>query len=401
MTISPAADSTFIVPASSSRHCRHHHHHHQTPTQQAIVTIDFVPDMLPRSDETCQTDAAAGGAPGKDSDLRQFLGKAGGAPRSQFSLASASAAAEEDSSCALTQPTTAIEDEEDDYEELRSQASSSWRALVATNPDSSAGSSSSSSTSNNQASSSSSVPQEEADGAAALLAAAAAAAADLEGHASLGPSRRRSSIIKAYDPAQISVNTKRGAWMKLKPPSSSGGLGERCRSVPVKLPSQQEQEQQQQEPSKPSSCTSVGEAPRRRVSFVAVQIREYQQTVGDNPSVSFGPPVSLDWPFMQRDALAVDLYEATRAGRRRSLRQMMLNYYHRKNLLSHVCGATEAQLVAAQKAAERVKRQRATTKALLGVSKLEEVWQAATRKTKKLGGNKKQQAERQQPQATQ
>ena len=185
------------------------------------------------------------------------------------------------------------------------------------------------------------------------------AALDLLDHATLKTHGSTPPVIKPYDLANVPVKDKRNSWLTLKPPTGEALRRlSRSQSVPTEaLPSARD----------------------RRVKFLAVHIREYSQTIGDNPSVSYGPPISLDWDYSSMDPVPLNDYEANR-GKRRNLRQMMLNYYHRTHLLQHIVGASEADIHAAQKAAEKIKGQRAMTKALLGMSKMEEAWQAAKRK---------------------
>ena len=138
-----------------------------------------------------------------------------------------------------------------------------------------------------------------------------------------------------------------------------------------------------------SSDSSRKDAPRRSVSFHEVKIRSYQQTIGDNPSVSYGTPISLDWDYEEMEALSLDDYEKER-GPRRSPREMMLNYYSRKNLLTWRFGHTEEEVKAAEKQANKAKTQRAITKCLLSWSPVEEVVQSAVRKAKRgVSGRRK------------
>lgn len=122
---------------------------------------------------------------------------------------------------------------------------------------------------------------------------------------------------------------------------------------------------------------------RNRVSFDSVRIRFYSQTVGDNPSVSYGPPISLDWDYVEQEDVAIDDYESNRP-KRRNLRQMVLSYYHRKNLLSWQYGISEAELKQAKKQADRIKMKRSITKTFLPVMTFESALESAGRRAKQL-----------------
>ena len=120
----------------------------------------------------------------------------------------------------------------------------------------------------------------------------------------------------------------------------------------------------------------------RRVSFCAVQIRHYEQTVGDNPAVQYGPPISLDWPYHPTPALSLDDYEANRE-KRKPERQLLLSHQRRRDLLRYAWGASRADMEAAQQAADRVKRQRSRTRALLLFASLEEGCETAVAANRK------------------
>jgi hypothetical protein len=187
---------------------------------------------------------------------------------------------------------------------------------------------------------------------------------------SLCPKQKRPSI-KEYDAASIPVKDKPNAWKQLPKPdlgfirTMSAPESTLDRSSPdnLKLP--------------------------RKVRFHEIQFREYEQTIGDNPCVSYGPPISLDWSYEECGSIDVEEYEANR-GRRRGMREMIMNYYVRTNLLTFKYGATEKELKAATKAANREKRSRAITKALLPYQLVEDLAQSAVRKTKRLAGGKRQ-----------
>lgn len=119
------------------------------------------------------------------------------------------------------------------------------------------------------------------------------------------------------------------------------------------------------------------------VHWGIVRIRSYSQTVGDNPSVSYGPPISLDWEYEQHDDVLLEDYELSR-GTRRTLRQMVLSYYHRKNVLSWQYGVTQKELKQAKRQAERAKLLRSVTRSFLPTMPAEAVVESARRKAKRL-----------------
>ena len=126
---------------------------------------------------------------------------------------------------------------------------------------------------------------------------------------------------------------------------------------------------------------------RKKVQFTTVLVRTYDQCVGDNPSVSYGTPVQLDWHYEQYTPIALDAFEASRSGLRRSPRRLAMNCYQRRNLLLHRFGCTEPELVAAERAANKIKTQRHVTQALLPMAAVMEriTWvSSAARKTQRV-----------------
>lgn len=125
--------------------------------------------------------------------------------------------------------------------------------------------------------------------------------------------------------------------------------------------------------------------PRRvksAVTFKEIQMRHYDQTLGDHPNTSYGPPITLDWNYEESEAVGVDAYEEKR-GKRRTMQQMMMNYYVRKNTLMWSYGHSEEELKKATRATGRVQFQRGVTKYFMACSKVEEVVASAARKTKR------------------
>ena len=121
---------------------------------------------------------------------------------------------------------------------------------------------------------------------------------------------------------------------------------------------------------------------RRNVSFASVGIREYSQTLGDHPNVSYGPPLSLDWDYSDEIKLDFEVYEAERPPRR-SARGMMQNYYQRKSILSRY-GHTEEELKRSKKLINKAKMERSVTRYFLPVQHIEDALTSAGRKARRL-----------------
>uniref|UniRef100_A0A7S4KCJ7 Uncharacterized protein n=1 Tax=Odontella aurita TaxID=265563 RepID=A0A7S4KCJ7_9STRA len=122
---------------------------------------------------------------------------------------------------------------------------------------------------------------------------------------------------------------------------------------------------------------------RRQVTFHSVTIREYPMTVGDHPNCSYGPPVSLGWDYDEYESIDMNYFETHRP-HRRNLRQMMLNYYHRKNMLLHWGGYSQEELDMATVNAKRVKKQRNFTSTFMPAFLVQEATSGAVRKVRKV-----------------
>eukprot|EP00934_Nitzschia_sp_Nitz4_P003514 Nitzschia sp. Nitz4//scaffold197_size40390//20741//21556//NITZ4_007517-RA/size40390-processed-gene-0.4-mRNA-1//1//CDS//3329540484//3504//frame0 len=122
---------------------------------------------------------------------------------------------------------------------------------------------------------------------------------------------------------------------------------------------------------------------RSGVSFQDVIIRSYAQTLGDNPSVSYGPPISLDWEYHEASPVTLDHYENTRKPRR-TLRQLVVSYYTRKNVLTWQYGFSEETLREAKKQVKKERFKRQVTQTLLPVMHVEAALESARRKTKRF-----------------
>lgn len=122
----------------------------------------------------------------------------------------------------------------------------------------------------------------------------------------------------------------------------------------------------------------------KRVGFNTVLIRSYKQTMGDNPCVSYGPPIQLDWEYEQHDGVDIDSFESQRVFSRRGFRQLCMNYYQRRALLTREYGFTEQELAQAKKDANKAKFRRAVTNHFLPMMNFEVALESAGRKAKRI-----------------
>jgi len=124
---------------------------------------------------------------------------------------------------------------------------------------------------------------------------------------------------------------------------------------------------------------------KKNVVFHEVTVRDYSITLGDHPNVSYGPPIMLSWDYLEYDPLAIDEYEIHHE-KRRNMRQMMLNYYRRRDMLLCYGEYNQEELRAAWKAVKKVKRQRYITRSYftpLPVRVVEDACESAVRKIKR------------------
>lgn len=123
-------------------------------------------------------------------------------------------------------------------------------------------------------------------------------------------------------------------------------------------------------------------SPSANIRFDDIEIREYCRTVGDHPSCSSGPPVTLDWKYNPNTKkYTVDDFEKKRGGRRRDNFEMILPRMARHDMLKKEWNVSQAQIAAAVRSTIKVKSQRRTTVNNLGrTSQVEELIEKVNRK---------------------
>jgi hypothetical protein len=173
----------------------------------------------------------------------------------------------------------------------------------------------------------------------------------------------RSILSKSFPPITI---RERGPWRGLPKPNMN--LIE------------QQRRGRYQEYNRDESTISRQE---RNVTFDFVHVRFYQRTIGDNPAVSYGTPIQLEWLYEEELPMGLDEYEGIHR-KRRVPRQFVLNHYQRCNILSYYCGFTDDEIKKARRQVEKVKRERQVTKLMVKAMLVEDFLESTARKVKRL-----------------
>jgi len=138
-----------------------------------------------------------------------------------------------------------------------------------------------------------------------------------------------------------------------------------------------------------SSESSVGPSTMKRsvsnVSFQSVNVREYDRTLGDNPSCMSGPPISLDWSYSQTHTdVCIDEYESqktTDSGKtKKKSGGRRISKYHRELMLKNSLGFSEEEIDAAKKERKDIRRSRSMTQLVAPFWRIEHACQSLKRK---------------------
>ena len=127
------------------------------------------------------------------------------------------------------------------------------------------------------------------------------------------------------------------------------------------------------------SLSEIGD--KRSVSFDQVDIREYYIELGDNPSCSRGPPLTIGWDFDCMGSIDLDEFEECRPPRRLA-RQMAIPFDQRENILEQV-GYSDSEIMDAVKSVDLERHQRLKTAKSRSI-KLDELRDRANRTFKRV-----------------
>ena len=121
--------------------------------------------------------------------------------------------------------------------------------------------------------------------------------------------------------------------------------------------------------------------PEKKVRFSTVEVREYQMILGDNPGVSRGPSITIDWRPFSRKFFHVETHVRMTPSPRRKPTQMTMPLFHRDFLLK-AAGYSRKEILESTKRTNIVKAQRSATVRKLQMSQMEEIGETMKKKIK-------------------
>lgn len=113
-------------------------------------------------------------------------------------------------------------------------------------------------------------------------------------------------------------------------------------------------------PEEPTKITRLERTDSKGVSFGSVKVREFNRIAGDHPDCTEGPPMSLDWKFIEQTPVTVEWYEGQQDFRRQGLFAMPPDI--RTEILLHGFQNSQEDLLAAEKMALKTARKREKTR---------------------------------------
>ncbi|GFH57417.1 hypothetical protein CTEN210_13893 [Chaetoceros tenuissimus] len=124
-----------------------------------------------------------------------------------------------------------------------------------------------------------------------------------------------------------------------------------------------------------------------RLTFGDVEVRSHQMILGDNPAVSSGAPVTIDWDPYNVAACPIDAYEKEREGQIRHSLECRIPEQARFEILKQVHGASE--ITKGIKKVKQSKRERLETSSQLYKFEKDEKIEKLTRGLRNMFTNKK------------
>jgi len=121
---------------------------------------------------------------------------------------------------------------------------------------------------------------------------------------------------------------------------------------------------------------------KKRVRFSSVTERDYPMILGDNPSVSHGPAVTIDWEHCKEVTSSLDNYERANPLPRRRRNQMMIPSIYREHILRSA-GHSHLEICKAVSQIDTIRMQRLATIKSLKLAIIQEFREKFEKRLKK------------------
>ena len=99
---------------------------------------------------------------------------------------------------------------------------------------------------------------------------------------------------------------------------------------------------------------------KRSVSFSSIEVRGYGIALGDNPSCSYGPAITLNWDYNEETRLSVDDYEELRMITRRTKNEMIMPSIVREAIIMSN-GYSRSEIKGVMDETKKIKKSRCKT----------------------------------------
>ena len=121
----------------------------------------------------------------------------------------------------------------------------------------------------------------------------------------------------------------------------------------------------------------------KEVDFSSVRVRHYERVVDIKPACSSGVAIGLGWGYNKSNRFSVDDHESQKGGVRYHARQLILPRDIREDIAREF-GYTQKDIIRGTRANRKIRDERKQTIDNLGMIRIEEKVETATRKVKKI-----------------
>ena len=115
---------------------------------------------------------------------------------------------------------------------------------------------------------------------------------------------------------------------------------------------------------------------RHHVAFGAVEIREFPIILGDNPAITSGAPISIDWEPQHHQIMNIDIYEYCRTGKPKRKLQMSEKI---RDMKLKAAGFTQKDIEQAAYDAQKIRKSRESRVSGVGWSALYKAFSMSTK----------------------